>query len=120
VAEETLNNNILIIKSDTSSNSSDSLNLMYYNSMTDLNKAWDGSKNAQTIDEFIINEGFQKLGTINIGGIVSPEFLEGAAGGNNFDVLTLHTGHIYMFQLVGKEKLTDTDSQILSTFKFTK
>ena len=117
--EENTNDNILIVQSDESLNPEDAVVLKYYSSISGLNHAWDGSNNAKTIDEFINNVGFKKLGNVNISSIESPKFLESALGGNNYDILTIQNGHVFMFQLIGKEQLTNIDTQILSTFQFT-
>lgn len=106
--------------SEQAKNPTNSLIFTHYNSMSDFDASWSGSKNATTIDEFIQNENYTKVGTKNIGGIDSTEFLEGSLGGNNFNIAIKNNNGVLLIQSIGKDQLPAIESEVLSTFQFTK
>ena len=111
-------NNKIWIDSSAGYDAKTRISISSYGSMADFDNDLDGSKNAQTADQLITNEGWQKVGTKNISGILSTEFMEGALGGNNFDVIIPKNGNLILFQFIGADSLASTENQILSSFKF--
>jgi len=81
--------------------------------------SFSGNRQAKTIDQLIENEGWTKvdLPIALQGEEPAVAFLEGAAGGNNFDFVANYGNKVILISSIGKNQLPDEQVQILSTFQ---
>lgn len=78
---------------------------------------------ATTIDDYVTkNNELTKIGTVNLGEVKGIDTIANgmAAYYNIYVVKNNHLYNVFFNTVPSKDKLTDTDNQILSTFQFTK
>jgi hypothetical protein len=122
--------NLISFESPADQYGTGTLSIYEYKSMNDFLKSWAGNEQAQkSLDQLISSGYFVSVGKSVISGAESTEFLEPAAGGCNYDaVISKSDGSLIFISFVGGGPFVDckttsldsTQTQILSTFQFTK